>query len=91
MLAKGIAITAGGWEGHRGQQLHLSDGDAFSRSDMPLPDGEVPGLDDGIQFIPIIQVHVHGIGNIGMDQLHIIKEVIDENGKLFMFFFEVRY
>lgn len=90
MLAEGISVAAGGGQRYRGQYVHIFDGDGLRAIEVALLNGEIPGLDEGRQFIPIIQEHIHRIGNVGMDQLKVIEQPVDQRGQLFMLIFQVR-
>jgi hypothetical protein len=51
-----------------------------------IEDGELPCPDDREQLVPIIQEHADRIGDIGMDEVYVVKDIIDQDGELFTFF-----
>jgi hypothetical protein len=91
MLSESISIPAGGGKGDGREESDLLCPDGSAGADMTFPDGKLSSLNNGGQFIPVVQEQIHGIGDIGVNELYIIEEFIDQDSQLFGFFFEIRY
>jgi hypothetical protein len=91
MLPESITVATGRGKGDGGQQLHLVDGDSLAATGMTFPDGKIAGLKEREQLIPIVQEHAHGVGDIRMDQLHIVEYIVHNNAEMFVLLLQIRY